>query len=120
MLYLAVLRAGHVYLPLNNAYQAAELAYFIGNAEPTVFVCASRHFGWVSKLAFQSSVLTLDEDRTGAQLPSKPPAKVPSRRKSRVPRPAVASKKFGPLLPTRPSAHGRTPRFCARAVIRLM
>ena len=30
MLYLAVLRAGHVYLPLNNAYQAAEIEYFIG------------------------------------------------------------------------------------------
>ena len=30
MLYLAVLRAGHVFLPLNTAYQAAEIAYFIG------------------------------------------------------------------------------------------
>ena len=34
MLYLAVLRAGYVYLPLNTAYQAAEIEYFIGNAEP--------------------------------------------------------------------------------------
>jgi malonyl-CoA/methylmalonyl-CoA synthetase len=34
LLYLAVLRAGHVFLPLNTAYQASELAYFIGNAEP--------------------------------------------------------------------------------------
>ena len=32
MLYLAVLRAGYVYLPLNTAYQAAEVEYFIGNA----------------------------------------------------------------------------------------
>ena len=39
ILYLAVLRAGHVYLPLNNAYQAAEIEYFIGNAEPAVVVC---------------------------------------------------------------------------------
>ena len=29
MLYLAVLRAGYVYLPLNNAYQSAEIEYFI-------------------------------------------------------------------------------------------
>ncbi|MCH7344581.1 malonyl-CoA synthase [Pelomonas sp. CA6] len=71
MLYLAVLRAGHVYLPLNNAYQAAELAYFIDNAEPAVFVCSGRHHGWVSKLAFQRGVawvFTLNEDRSGTLL----------------------------------------------------
>lgn len=71
MLYLAVLRAGHVYLPLNTAYQAAELEYFIGNAEPAVVVCAGRHFGWVSKLAFLAGtqrVFTLNEDRTGTLL----------------------------------------------------
>jgi malonyl-CoA/methylmalonyl-CoA synthetase len=39
LLYLACLRAGVAYVPLNTAYQAAELAYFIGNAEPRVFVC---------------------------------------------------------------------------------
>jgi len=71
LLYLAVLRAGYVYLPLNTAYQAAELEYFIGNAEPAVVVCAGRNFGWVSKLAFQSGVpwvFTLNEDRTGTLL----------------------------------------------------
>jgi hypothetical protein len=52
MLYLAVLRAGHVYLPLNTAYQAGEIEYFIGNAEPAVVVCAGKNFGWVSKIAF--------------------------------------------------------------------
>ncbi|MDH3665403.1 MAG: malonyl-CoA synthase [Paracoccaceae bacterium] len=39
MLYLATLRAGAVFLPLNTAYTAAELAYFLGDAEPRVFVC---------------------------------------------------------------------------------
>ena len=71
MLYLAVLRAGYVYLPLNTAYQAAELDYFIANAEPAVFVCAGRHFGWISKLAFKAGtahVFTLNEDRTGSLL----------------------------------------------------
>ena len=71
MLYLAVLRAGHVYLPLNNAYQAAEVDYFVGNAEPAVVVCAGRHFGWVSTLAFQKGtkhVFTLDDDRSGSLL----------------------------------------------------
>ena len=39
MLYLATLRAGLVYLPLNTAYQAAEMAYFIADAQPAVVVC---------------------------------------------------------------------------------
>jgi malonyl-CoA/methylmalonyl-CoA synthetase len=71
MLYLAVLRAGHVYLPLNTAYQASEIQYFIGNAEPAVVVCAGRHFGWVSQLAFAAGtrhVFTLDDDRSGSLL----------------------------------------------------
>ncbi|KPF59511.1 malonyl-CoA synthase [beta proteobacterium AAP51] len=71
MLYLAVLRAGHVFLPLNTAYQASEIEYFIGNAEPAVVVCAGKNFGWVSKLAFLAGtkhVYTLNEDRTGTLL----------------------------------------------------
>ena len=71
MLYLAVLRAGFVYLPLNTAYQAAEIEYFIGNAEPAVFVCAPQHFGWVSKIAFKAgtrNVFTLDAARGGTLL----------------------------------------------------
>ena len=39
LLYLAALRAGLVYVPLNTAYTSAELAYFLGNAEPSVVVC---------------------------------------------------------------------------------
>jgi malonyl-CoA/methylmalonyl-CoA synthetase len=71
MLYLAVLRAGFVYLPLNTAYQSAEIEYFVGNAEPSVVVCSSRNFGWVSRIAFKAGtrhVFTLDEDRRGTLL----------------------------------------------------
>jgi malonyl-CoA/methylmalonyl-CoA synthetase len=71
MLYLAVLRSGHVYLPLNPAYQEAELAYFIGNAEPAVVVCAGKNFGWVSRTAFLAGtqhVFTLNDDRSGTLL----------------------------------------------------
>lgn len=71
MLYLATLRAGYVFLPLNTAYQSAEIEYFIGNAEPAVVVCSPRNFGWVSKIAFKAgtqNVFTLDEDRTGSLL----------------------------------------------------
>ncbi len=71
VLYLATLRAGCVYLPLNMAYQRTEIEYFIANAQPAVVVCSARHFGWVSKIAFQcgtQSVFTLDDDRTGSLL----------------------------------------------------
>lgn len=71
MLYLAVLRAGHVYLPLNTAYQASEIEYFVGNAEPAVVVCSGKNFGWVSKVAFAAGtrhVFTLNDDRTGSLL----------------------------------------------------
>jgi malonyl-CoA/methylmalonyl-CoA synthetase len=71
MLYLAVLRAGHVYLPLNTAYQAAEIEYFIGNAEPAVVVCAPKSFAWISRLAFKAGVghvFTLGDDRSGSLL----------------------------------------------------
>jgi malonyl-CoA/methylmalonyl-CoA synthetase len=54
MLYLATLRAGYVFLPLNTAYQSAEIEYFIGNAEPSVVVCSAKNFGWVSKIAFKA------------------------------------------------------------------
>lgn len=71
LLYLATLRAGYVFLPLNTAYQQAEIEYFIGNAEPAVVVCSPANFGWVSKIAFQAGthhVFTLGDDRTGSLL----------------------------------------------------
>ncbi len=70
-LYLATLRAGHVFLPLNTAYQSAEIEYFVGNAEPAVVVCTPGNFGWVSKIAFTQGtqhVFTLGDDRTGSLL----------------------------------------------------
>ncbi len=39
MLYLAVMKAGATYQPLNTAYTAAEVDYFVGDAEPKVIVC---------------------------------------------------------------------------------
>ena len=38
MLYLATLQVGAVFLPLNPAYTAAEVDYFLGDAEPALFV----------------------------------------------------------------------------------
>src|ERR1019366_650535 len=39
VLYLATLRAGLVFLPLNPAYQRGEVEYFLGDATPSLFVC---------------------------------------------------------------------------------
>ncbi|MFM1980350.1 MAG: hypothetical protein RLZ68_1615 [Pseudomonadota bacterium] len=71
ILYLATLRAGLVYLPLNTAYQSAEMAYFIEDAQPAVVVCSGKNFGWVSKMAFLAGtghVFTLNDDRSGSLL----------------------------------------------------
>jgi malonyl-CoA/methylmalonyl-CoA synthetase len=71
LFYLAVLRAGHVYLPLNPAYKSDEIGYFIGDAEPAVFVCAPKDFVWASKLAFAAGttyVFTIGDDRSGSLL----------------------------------------------------
>lgn len=64
MLYLGVLRAGYVYLPLNTAYQASEIAYFIGNAEPAVVVCSPKSLAWMQPIADAAKVarvFTVDE-----------------------------------------------------------
>jgi malonyl-CoA/methylmalonyl-CoA synthetase len=71
LFYLAVLRAGHVYLPLNTAYKSDEIGYFLGDAEPALFVCAPKDFVWASKLAFAAGtrwVFTLGDDRSGSLL----------------------------------------------------
>ncbi len=71
ILYLATLRAGFVFLPLNTAYQSGEIEYFVGNAEPAVVVCSSKNFPWVSQIAFKAGtrhVFTLDDKRSGSLL----------------------------------------------------
>ncbi len=71
LLYLATLRAGLVYLPLNTAYRAEEIAYFIGDATPSVVVCSPQNFGWVAQIAFKAGtahVYTLSEHRSGSLL----------------------------------------------------
>ncbi|WP_144097183.1 AMP-binding protein [Croceicoccus sediminis] len=39
VLYLATLRCGAIYLPLNNDYTESELAYFVSDAGPVLAVC---------------------------------------------------------------------------------
>src|SRR5215211_9504903 len=51
VLYLATVRAGAVYLPLNTAYTLAELEYFIRDAEPKLIVCDPAKEDGVAKIA---------------------------------------------------------------------
>jgi malonyl-CoA/methylmalonyl-CoA synthetase len=65
-LYLGCLRAGLVYLPLNTAYQRAEIGYFLEDAEPAVIVCRPSTREMVSELAKgRAQVFTLDSQGAG-------------------------------------------------------
>jgi malonyl-CoA/methylmalonyl-CoA synthetase len=59
-LYLACLRAGLVYLPLNVGYQKGELQYFFEDAAPRVIVCRTESLGMIATLAGDATVLTID------------------------------------------------------------
>ena len=56
MLYLGSLRAGAVYLPLNTAYTVGEIRYFLGDAEPTLFVCRPELEGPMAELGRELGV----------------------------------------------------------------
>ncbi|QJP06531.1 malonate--CoA ligase [Pseudomonas multiresinivorans] len=56
MLYLAVLRVGAVYLPLNSGYTGDELRYFLDDSEPSLFVCAPAFEAQARELAEASGV----------------------------------------------------------------
>jgi malonyl-CoA/methylmalonyl-CoA synthetase len=66
LLYLACLRAGAVYLPLNTAYTLAELAYFIVDADPALVVCDPKSRDGVARIAVGAAVETLDEAGAGS------------------------------------------------------
>ncbi len=67
-LYLACLRAGYVYLPLNTAYQEAEVAFFLGDAQPAVAVYRPQARAWFERVARGAGVkhaYTLDASGEG-------------------------------------------------------
>jgi malonyl-CoA/methylmalonyl-CoA synthetase len=69
LLYLACLRSGAVFLPLNTAYTPAEIGYFLGDAEPKVFVCDPARRGKLAEAAKKARVAhveTLDENGGGS------------------------------------------------------
>jgi malonyl-CoA/methylmalonyl-CoA synthetase len=75
-LYLATLRAGHVFLPLNSAYQSAEIDYFLQDAEPAVVVCSPANLSWIEPLAQARGarrVYTLSDRGSGSLLEAAAP-----------------------------------------------
>src|SRR3954468_9431828 len=68
VLYLATVRAGAVYLPLNTAYTLNELEYFITDAEPSLVVCDPARAEGIGPLASKvgAKVDTLGADGNGS------------------------------------------------------
>ncbi|MDH5361662.1 MAG: malonyl-CoA synthase, partial [Gammaproteobacteria bacterium] len=67
-LYLACLRAGLIYLPLNTAYTESELAYFVENAEPSLVVCrpgSEALFARIAETTPIAHIRSLDEQGQG-------------------------------------------------------
>lgn len=68
-LYVATVLAGGVFLPLNTAYTPTEIAYFLTDAEPRIFVCdlaREEEFSPVAKEAGVAKVLTIGADESGS------------------------------------------------------
>jgi malonyl-CoA/methylmalonyl-CoA synthetase len=72
LLYLATLRMGMVFVPLNTAYTAEEVAYFIGDAEPAIIVCRPTDAATMQALSGTVKVVTLDKRGGGSLLDTLP------------------------------------------------
>jgi malonyl-CoA/methylmalonyl-CoA synthetase len=69
LLYLAVMKAGAVYQPLNTAYTGPEVAYFVENAEPKLIVCDPARQAEMRQLADRCkvfAVVNLDSSGEGS------------------------------------------------------
>ncbi|WP_448951871.1 malonate--CoA ligase [Labrys neptuniae] len=67
-LYLACLRAGAVFVPLNTGYTATELDYFVGDAEPRLLVCTPQRAAELGGIAARlgAAVATLGSADDGS------------------------------------------------------
>lgn len=73
-LYLAALRAGLVYVPLNTAYTDNEITYFLADAAPSLFVCRPEDEAKLAPVAAKAGarLLTLGRDGEGSLLDQTP------------------------------------------------
>lgn len=68
-LYLAALKCGAVFNPLNTAYTPSEVDYFVSDAQPHIIVCAPDRLDSISEIAQARGVehvTTLDADGNGS------------------------------------------------------
>jgi malonyl-CoA/methylmalonyl-CoA synthetase len=76
VLYLAAIRAGMVFLPLNPAYQRHELEFFLSDAKPGLFVCRPQQRALADELAAKAGVphvLELDDHGCGSLIDAATP-----------------------------------------------
>jgi malonyl-CoA/methylmalonyl-CoA synthetase len=66
VIYLATIQAGGVYVPLNPAYTAAEVAYFLVDAQPALVIGDTADESWLVDMAAPAKVYTLAADGTGS------------------------------------------------------
>ncbi len=65
-LYLACLKIGAIYAPINTAYTAAEVAYFLDDAEPALYIAAAPYIAAATPLATSVKTETLDANGNGS------------------------------------------------------
>lgn len=71
-LYLGVVLAGGIFIPLNTAYTESELDYFLSDATPSILVCDTKVESTLTSIAEKTGVkrvFTLDQDGSGSFLP---------------------------------------------------
>ena len=68
LLYLATLRIGAIFVPLNTAYTPTEVAYFLGDAQPRLFVARPETEDDLCRIADDAgaALLTFDTDGAGS------------------------------------------------------
>ncbi|MFB9948631.1 malonyl-CoA synthase [Rhizobium puerariae] len=64
-LYLATVKAGGIYLPLNIAYTPAEIEYFLNDAQPAIFVCDPAKLATLEPVASAAGARALTLDAAG-------------------------------------------------------
>jgi malonyl-CoA/methylmalonyl-CoA synthetase len=74
LLYLACLRAGAIFIPLNTAYTAQEVRYFMEDANPHLIVCRPQDLETITDCARELNiphVMTLDDQGSGSLIEAK-------------------------------------------------
>ncbi|MEV9241998.1 AMP-binding protein, partial [Klebsiella pneumoniae] len=67
LLYLACVRAGAIFLPLNTAYTLNEVEYFVGDAEPRLVICGADRVEAVTAMGPQAETLAAFAARAAGQ-----------------------------------------------------